>query len=251
MTNRAVRHALLATTTLGALAAVYFVLGWSPEPWGRSGMLKAEDDVWRLSVSFAYTAALLIGVALAIGPVRVLRGLPTPVSFGWRRDVGIWAGVCGLAHAAVALLPHARMPKVSLGQLWAALWDTPEVAFTLEFWPLFLAHPPSLAHGWHALHPVLDAFHLAIYLGLLQVAILGALLATSNDRSLRWLGASRWKNLHRLVYVLWLSIAVHASLFEMLESRLAVNRALFATLRAAVFALQLAGVLARRRRRAA
>src|SRR5215471_12807327 len=62
---------------------------------------------FRLSMGTAYTSALLLGVTLVLGVLKVLRGKTSPVSTDWRRDVGIWAALFGLAHMVIGLNVHA------------------------------------------------------------------------------------------------------------------------------------------------
>jgi hypothetical protein len=87
-----------------------------------------------------------------------------------------------------------------------------------------------------------DPFSLAG--GLLTYGFAAALAATSSDRAVAWLGASRWRRLHRTgVHVIWLVFAstqVPAALQAPLHFALA-------SLLVAVAALRAASALARRR----
>ena len=60
-----------------------------------------------LSMATAYTGVLLLDVTLVFGVFKVLRGEASPVSTDWRRDVGIWAALFGLAHVVIGLQVHA------------------------------------------------------------------------------------------------------------------------------------------------
>src|SRR5215510_6199785 len=70
-------------------------------------LVKTRYLPFRLSMSTAYTGTLLLGVTLVLGVLKVLRGETSPVSTDWRRDVGIWAALFGLAHLVIGLQVHA------------------------------------------------------------------------------------------------------------------------------------------------
>ena len=90
--RRPQRHFLLAFTATIVAFGVYCALGFSPEFWDKD-VQRADDDVWRISMSAAYTSLCFLALALGIGPLRVLRNRPVPLSIELRRDVGIWAGI--------------------------------------------------------------------------------------------------------------------------------------------------------------
>ncbi len=55
-------------------------------------------------------------------------------------------------------------------------------------------------------------FQLAIYLGVFNLAVLTLMAATANDYMMAKLTFSGWKTLHRLVYIVAVSILIHATL---------------------------------------
>lgn len=177
--------------------------------------------VFRLSMGTAYVGFLLLAVTMALGPLRVLRQRPLPLSLDLRRDLGIWAGIVGIAHAGVGLFVH-------LGN------------------PLHYFFDPK-GSGL----PRVDPFGLTNYGGLFAVLVLAALLATSNDRSLRGLGGPRWKGLHRWVYGGAAVVVGHGALYQVLEGRVLAFVLLFAALAAALALVQGLGFLARRQQRQA
>src|SRR5262245_11425721 len=75
-------------------------------------LVKTTYLPFRLSMSTAYTGLLLLGMTLVVGVLKVLRGETSPVSMDWRRDVGIWAALFGLAHVVIGLQVHAP------GRMW-------------------------------------------------------------------------------------------------------------------------------------
>src|SRR5262249_46265634 len=118
-------------------------------------LAKTKYLPFRLSMATAYTGTLLLGVTLVLGVLKVLRGEISPVSTDWRRDVGIWAALFGLAHLVIGLQVHAP------GRM--------ETYFVYA------------AEANRSFRLRLDAFGWANHLGLLAGLLLLVLLALSND----------------------------------------------------------------------
>ena len=172
-------HAVLGAATCAAVAALYWT---RPYP----------DPISRASFATAYPALALLAGTLLLGPWRVWRWVANPVSNDLRRDVGIWAGVVSVVHAAVGQCVHLR------GRPW-----------------LYYVYGPTEHH--HGMRH--DLFGLANYTGLLGTLVVIALLATSNDLSLRRLGAVQWKKLQRWNYAVFALVAVHAFAFQGVEKQ--------------------------------
>ncbi|HJT70276.1 MAG TPA: ferric reductase-like transmembrane domain-containing protein [Terriglobales bacterium] len=152
-----------------------------------------RDVVTKISFATAYSALVLLAATLLIGPWNLLRGKRTPISSDWRRDVGIWAGILGLVHTVIGQNVHLR------GRPW-----------------LYYVYEP----GKHHLFPIRhDLFGFANYTGLISALILLALLATSNNYSLRALGTPRWKQLQRWNYVAFALMAAHAIAYQINEKQ--------------------------------
>lgn len=151
------------------------------------------DVITRISFSTAYPALVLLAATLLIGPWNLLRGKRTPISSDWRRDVGIWAGMLGLVHTVIGQNVHLR------GRPW-----------------LYYIYEPGKGHMFPLRH---DLFGFANYTGLISALILLALLATSNNYSLRSLGTPRWKQLQRWNYVAFALMAVHAVGYQINEKQ--------------------------------
>lgn len=178
---------------------------------------------FRLSMATAYTGMLLLAVTLVLGVLKVWRGETSPVSVDWRRDVGIWAGLVGIAHVVIGLQVHAP------GRMWT-----------------YFVYPAKENH-WFPLR--LDAVGWANHLGLLAGLLLALLLALSNDRSLTHLGARRWKGLQRWNYAVFGLVLAHGVLYQVLEKRIAGWVLTFAILSVLVIVLQVAGFRWRRKQR--
>jgi len=178
--KRVIRHhlPLLILSSSGA-AALYFTRTY-------------PDVLTRLSFSTAYPAMIFLGFTLLTGPWNLLCRRGNPVSSDLRRDVGIWAGILGIAHTAVGQCVHLR------GRPWLYyLYGARE-------------HHRGLRH---------DLFGFANYTGAIAVVLLAVLLATSNDYSLRRLGSTGWKSLQRWNYALFALAAAHAVGYLVIEKQ--------------------------------
>lgn len=202
--RRTRRHLLLGGASAVLAIAVYAV---------------ADDKAmvsFKASMAFGYASLALLALSLAIGPWRVLRGRPNPVSSDLRRDVGIWCALLALAHVATGLAVHMG------GRAW-----------------LYFIAPPERRH----LIPLrLDGFGLANYTGLVATIILSLLLAISNDRALRRLGTHRWKSVQRLNYLAAALVALHGVVYAYIDKRSIGFIVLLLVLVAIAAALQLAGM---------
>lgn len=135
---------------------------------------------------------ILLALTLLLGPWNVLRRKGNPVSSDLRRDVGIWAGILGITHTAVGQCVHLR------GRPW-----------------LYYVYSAQEHH--HGLRH--DVFGFANYTGAISVLLLAALLATSNDFSLRRLGTPGWKGLQRWNYAVFALAAAHAIGYLLIEKQ--------------------------------
>ena len=133
----------------------------------------------------------LFAITVAFGPVAALRGKRQPVSADLRRDCGIWCGLVAITHVVLGLQVHLR------GRTWE-----------------YFVQPVK-----GTLLPRIDPFGAANYAGLLAALILVALLATSNDVSLRGLGTIRWRRLHALATWALILTLLHAALYQFVEQR--------------------------------
>lgn len=184
------------------------------------------DVITRLSFATAYPALALLAATLLLGPWNVLLRRTNPVSSDLRRDVGIWAGITGLAHAGIGQCVHLR------GKPW-----------------LYYVYGPQEHKHWFPIRH--DLFGFANYTGLISVLLLAALFATSNDWSLRKLGTPQWKGLQRWNYLVFAAAGAHAIGYLFIEKQKLNFDMTIAVFLAIALAFQGAGFLLRRRALAA
>jgi sulfoxide reductase heme-binding subunit YedZ len=180
-----------------------------------------QDTLSRASFATAYPALVLLAVTLLIGPWKVLRRRPNPVSSDLRRDIGIWAAILSVAHTAAGQFVHLR------GLPW-----------------LYYVYGPTEHH--HAFPLRHDLFGVANYTGAAGVVVVIALLATSNDYSLRALGTRSWKQLQRWNYAVFALVAIHALGYQGVEKQHAGWVITVTVCVCITVALQIAGFLRRR-----
>jgi sulfoxide reductase heme-binding subunit YedZ len=178
MSRRLIRHHLpIALICIAVTAALYVT---RPYP----------QIVPRLAFASAYPALVLLCLTLLLGPWKQLVGERLQVSFDLRRDIGIWAGITGIFHTGVGQFVHMA------GRFW--------LYYIYEHWQATLIQP--FRH---------DIFGFSNDTGLFAALILLALLATSNDASLRWLGTPGWKSLQRWNYGCFALTAAHTFGYQM------------------------------------
>lgn len=155
--------------------------------------LPQRDAIWKLSLVTAYAALILLTITLVLGPWHIFHNRRNPVSSDLRRDIGIWAGILGIAHTVIGLDVHLR------GRPW-----------------LYFVYARTEAHWFPLRH---DLFGFANDTGLVGTLLLLMLFATSNDISLRRLGTPRWKKLQRWNYALFFLVALHGAAYQTIETQ--------------------------------
>lgn len=202
--RRLARHAKLALVSLSIGAVV-----WK--------LSRHRSVAQGLSFATAYAGVVLLAVALALGPMNVLRRRPNPVSADLRRDVGIWAALCGIAHTVAGLQVHMHG----------------------EFARYFLPAPGTRMDRGAAV------FLTANWLGMTGAILLLVLMSISNDIALRKLGVSKWKLLQRSSYVVLAVVVVHGILYQVQEKRDTLLVIVFAAIAVIAVVLQLTGLRAK------
>jgi sulfoxide reductase heme-binding subunit YedZ len=207
--RRLARHAVLGLVSLCVGAIVWT---WSPH----------RSRVEGVSFATAYAGVAMLAVALVLGPLNLLRRRPNPVSTDLRRDVGLWAGLWGVAHTIAGLQVHMG------GDL------------RRYFLPAASGSPVSRSTL---------AFVTANYLGFIGALLLIVLMLLSNDIALKTLGVGRWKWLQRSSYLVLGFVVLHGALYQLLEKRSVGLVVVLTVVTTFAIVLQVAGVRAQRRRR--
>jgi sulfoxide reductase heme-binding subunit YedZ len=222
LSARGKRHLLLGTTVLLLVTILYVLLGYSPERWIDIPDRKADTPLWRFSMSLAYTTLIFLSLTLAIGPYRILRGIPVPVNIILRRDLGYWAGGLALTHGSTAIWIHTGG--------WSSLWG------------LYLWRLPSRED----LLPIRnDLFGMANFLGTGAALLILILILTSNNATLKRLRTRTWKNLQRLSYPAYLLMVLHGLLYQIVENRLPMLRLAVMVMAGLLIVLQVSGLILR------
>ncbi len=132
-----------------------------------------------LSLATGYTAAALLLATLLVTPIFCLgRRRRAPLHLPLRRSLGVHAGLLALVHTAVSFPVHLG------GDVARFFFDSDGSV-------------------------LLNRFGQSNWLGLIADVLFVALLVTSTDGSLRWLGGRRWKRLHQIVFAAAVLTALH------------------------------------------
>ncbi len=200
-------HLVLFSLSAAAAASLYFTRPY-------------KDVLTRTSFATAYPALVLLAASLFVGPINLVRSRQNPVSSDFMRDIGIWAGILSIVHVVVGQNVHMR------GRPW-----------------LYYIYAPTEHHNFPIRH---DLFGLANYSGAASTLVLLALLATSNDYSLRALGTLKWKQLQRWNYAAFGAAAIHAIAFQAVEKQHRPFVLFVDVCIAITISIQIAGILKRR-----
>jgi sulfoxide reductase heme-binding subunit YedZ len=183
-------------------------------------LLPPPDVRHRVSMASAYVAIIYLVISLAIGPYRVSRNLPNPISFDLRRDIGIWVGLLATLHTIVGLTVHLR------GRMWMYFLKT--------------LHPPRFQ---------MSLFGFANYVGAIATLVFLLLLLISNDLSLGSLGTSRWKYIQRWSYIASALTVIHGFAYQYVEKRETGWVAVLAVAAVVATSVQIVGLVLVRRAR--
>ena len=147
----------------------------------------------RVSIVTAYQCLLLLAVALLIGPWQSRRTGRPVLNSHLRRDIGIWAGLTGLAH----------------------FWLGNQLSMNFEYLGVWV-NDPNLTPG-----PAVreELYMWGTIAGYVVAVLILLLLALSSDRMLKWAGAKWWKRLQRSAYAMFVLTVAHAFIFQVIESR--------------------------------
>lgn len=181
---------LMRSAVIGLLALALVGLFWASRPeW------VADMRLWR---AVGDASVVLLALSLAIGPAGRLFPWLSPLG-RWRRQFGIWTALTGLVHTLLVLW---QWVSFDLGRLMG-----------YEFVPQ-LGRTARLEPG----------FGLANLMGLVAMAWLLILLATSSDRAVRRLGPAVWSWVQGFAHVVFYLVVLHAAYFLYMHYTLSFHR---------------------------
>lgn len=185
-----VRAVLVRSAVVGLLSLVLVGAFWASRP-----QWTADMRLWR---AVGDASIVLLALSLAMGPAGRLVPAVARLS-RWRRQLGIWTALTGLVHTVLVLWGWVAF---DLGRLMG-----------YEFVPQ-LGRTARLEPG----------FGLANLMGLVAMAWLLVLLATSSDRAVRRLGPGVWTWLQGFAHVAFYLAVLHAAYFLYMHYTLSFHR---------------------------
>lgn len=189
-TGDSARPVLVRSAVTGLLALALVGVFWASRP-----QWTADMRLWR---AVGDASIVLLALSLAVGPAGRL--FPTLARISrWRRQLGIWTALTGLVHSVLVLWGWVSF---DLGRLMG-----------YEFVPQ-LGRTARLEPG----------FGLANLMGLVAMAWLLVLLATSSDRAVRRLGPGVWNWVQGFAHVVFYLGVLHAAYFLYMHYTLSFHR---------------------------
>ena len=184
------RAVVVRSLVVGLLALVLVAVFWASRP-----QWTADMRLWR---AVGDASIVLLALSLAVGPAGRL--IPAVARIGrWRRQLGIWTALTALVHTVLVLEGWVAF---DLGRLMG-----------YEFVPQ-LGRTARLEPG----------FGLANLMGLVAMAWLLVLLATSSDLAVRRLGAGVWAWLQGFAHVVFYLAVLHAAYFLYMHYTVSFHR---------------------------
>ena len=156
------------------------------------------DPTMRLWRAVGDVSLVLMLHALVVGPLAKIWPATT-VFRTWRRETGIWAAITALVHTLLVFDGWFR-------------WDLMRM---LGF--DFIAELGRVAR-------IEPGFGLSNLVGLVALAWLLILCATSFDRAIKKLGGSGWKWLHTGAYVAFYLVVLHTAYFLFMHYTISFHR---------------------------
>ena len=188
--GRGLKAVIFRSFVVGVLATVLVGLFWASRP-----QWTADMRLWR---AVGDASIVLLALSLAVGPAGRL--FPAVARVGrWRRQLGIWTALTGLVHTVLVLWGWVAF---DFGRLMG-----------YEFIPQ-LGRTARLEPG----------FGLANLMGLVAMALLLVLLATSSDRAVRRLSPGVWSWVQSFAHVVFYLVVLHAAYFLFMHYTLSFHR---------------------------
>jgi sulfoxide reductase heme-binding subunit YedZ len=173
-----------------------------------------RNTITFITLASGFISLVLLSISLILGPVSLLLKSQNPVSTYFRRDLSIAGGLLAVLHSITGLFVHLR------GKTWLYFLNENEGGRSIR----------------------LDNFGLANYTGLISALIIIVLIITSNDYMLKKLNPSRWKNIQRLSYLIFILILIHCYFYRIGKQNLDLIYWFYLPVLTIVFIFQMIGV---------
>jgi sulfoxide reductase heme-binding subunit YedZ len=173
-----------------------------------------RDTITFVTQSSGYISIIILSISLIIGSLNLLLKNKNPISTYLRRDISIIGGTLAVIHSIAGLFVHLR------GKNWQYFLNKTEHGYSMR----------------------LDNFGLANYTGLISALIIILLLIISNDYLLKKLNPTKWKNIQRLSYLMFILIIIHCYFYRVVKENLNLIYFFYIPLIAIVATFQMIGV---------
>jgi methionine sulfoxide reductase heme-binding subunit len=179
-----------------------------------SFIFTTRDTITFITQITGYISLTILAFSFVIGPVNLLLKNKNPVSTYFRRDIGTIGGALAVVHSATGLFVHLR------GKPW--------LYFSIK------------SDNGYAVR--LDHFGLANYTGLISALIIIFLIITSNDFMIRILNVTKWKNIQRLSYLMFILALIHCYFYRVGKTNATPLYSFYMPMFSLVLVLQMIGI---------
>lgn len=202
MNERLKKH-YLPLLSLVLIAGVIFYFEWTN-----------RDAITFITQATGYISIIILSISLIIGSVNLLLKHKNPISTYLRRDISIIGGALAVIHSITGLFVHLR------GKTWLYFLNKTDHGYSIR----------------------LDNFGLANYTGLISALIIILLIIISNDYLLKKLNPTKWKNIQRLSYLMFILIIIHCYYYRIGKENLNLIFWFYIPLFTIVLTFQIIGV---------
>jgi methionine sulfoxide reductase heme-binding subunit len=193
----------LPLLSLVLIAGVIFYFEWTN-----------RDAITFITQATGYISIIILSISLIIGSVNLMLKHKNPISTYLRRDISIIGGVLAVIHSITGLFVHLR------GKTWLYFLNKTDHGYSIR----------------------LDNFGLANYTGLISSLIIILLIIISNDYLLKKLNPTKWKNIQRLSYIMFILIIIHCYCYRIGKENLNLIFWFYIPLFTIVLTFQIIGV---------
>jgi len=173
-----------------------------------------RDAITLITQASGYISLILLTISLIIGSINLILKYKNPISTYLRRDISIIGGTLAVIHSITGLFVHLR------GKNWQYFLNKTENGYSIR----------------------LDNFGLANYTGLIAAIIIILLLIISNDYVLKRMSPTKWKNIQRLSYLMFILTIIHCFYYRIVKENLNLIYCFYIPLFTITLIFQMVGV---------